>query len=129
MRVLERELERESPGYGEGVTKVSDTEYKVAREERDRIFSNLSEVATKARIVPSFKNGKPNGFKLFSIKPNSIFQKIGMQNGDVLQKVNGYEINSPEKALELYQKLKDSGTISVDLMRRGKPRAMSVEIE
>jgi len=114
---------------GEGVAKVSESEYVVDRALVDNALSNLSEVATKARIVPSFKNGKPNGFKLFSIKPGSIFAKIGLQNGDVIQKINGYEINSPDKALELYQKLKDSNSVSLDVQRRGQSKPFSYRIK
>lgn len=113
---------------GDGVRKVSDTDYEVDRKEVDDALSNLSQVATQARIVPSFKNGKPNGFKLFSIKPNSIFSRIGLQNGDVIQAVNGYTINSPDKALELYQKLRDASSLSIELQRRGQTKNMSYNI-
>lgn len=109
-----------STGGGEGVTKVSDTQFTVERAEVDKALGNLNEVATQARIVPSFKNGKGNGFKMFSIKPGSIYSKIGLQNGDVIQKINGYEMNSPDKALEIYQKLRDASTVSIELQRRGK---------
>ena len=111
-----------------GVSKISETEYSIEREEVDRVLGNLSEVATKARIVPSFKNGKPNGFKLFSIKPGSIYSKIGLRNGDVIQSINGYEMNSPDKALEIYQKLKDSTSITVDIQRRGRAMTMNYGI-
>ena len=111
-----------------GVSKLSETEYTIEREEVDRVLGNLSEVATKARIVPSFKNGKPNGFKLFSIKPGSIYSKIGLRNGDVIQSINGYEMNSPDKALEIYQKLKDSTSITVDIQRRGRAMTMNYGI-
>ena len=111
-----------------GVTKVSETDYNIEGSEIDRVLNNLSEVATKARIVPSFKNGKPNGFKLFSIKPGSIYSKIGLRNGDVIQSVNGHEMNSPDKALEIYQKLKDSSSITVDIQRRGRAMTMNYSI-
>ncbi|MEO0812616.1 MAG: type II secretion system protein GspC [Myxococcota bacterium] len=105
------------------VRKTGDNEYEVDKEYIDSTMGNLSQVATQARIVPSFKNGKSNGFKLFSIKPGSIYQKIGLQNGDVIQKINGYTIDSPDKALEVYSKLKTSRNVNIDLLRRG--RAMS----
>jgi general secretion pathway protein C len=111
-----------------GVSKVSETEYAIERTELDSVLGNLSKVATQARIVPSFKNGKPNGFKLFSIKPGSIYSKIGLKNGDVIQKVNGYEMNSPDKALEIYQKLKEANSVTVDMVRRGRPRTMNYSI-
>lgn len=114
---------------GGGITKVSETQYTIARSEVDNALSNLSQVATQARIVPSFKNGKPNGFKLFSIKPGSIYSKIGLKNGDVIQKINGYEMNSPDKALEIYQKLKDATSVSIELQRRGQTKHFSYAIQ
>ncbi len=105
----------------EHIRKTGGTEWEIDREYLDsEVLGNLSKVATQARIVPSFKNGKPNGFKLFSIKPKSLYSQIGLQNGDVIQKINGYEMNSPDKALEIYQKLKDAGSVSVELTRRGQ---------
>ena len=74
-------------------------------------LTDLSQLATQARIVPSFKNGVANGFKLFSIVPDSLYAKIGIQNGDVIRRINGYEMNSPDKALEIYQKLRDAKVV------------------
>lgn len=115
-------------GLGAGVEKTGDSEYSIPRQEIDNVLSNLNKVATQARIVPSFHNGKANGFKLFSIRPNSLYSKIGIQNGDIVQKINGYEINSPDKALEIYSKLKDAQSITVDLVRRGKSKTLSYSI-
>ncbi|MBK8012373.1 MAG: general secretion pathway protein GspC [Deltaproteobacteria bacterium] len=114
--------------FGKGVRQTSATEYEIPRTEVDSVLSNLSAIATQARIVPSFQNGKANGFKLFSIKPNSLYSKIGIQNGDVIQRINGYEMNGPEKAFEVYSKLKDAGSISVDLIRRGKSQSLNYTI-
>ena len=44
----------------------------------------------QARIVPSFKDGVAQGFKLFSIRPDSIYSKIGIQNGDVIKRISFY---------------------------------------
>ena len=65
---------------------------------------------------------------MFSIRPKSIYAKIGIQNGDVINKINGYELNSPDKALEVYQRLKDSKTISIELERRGTKRNFKYQV-
>jgi general secretion pathway protein C len=110
------------PGPGsEGIRKVSDSQYEIQRSVIDGTLSNLNAVATQARIVPSFKNGVANGFKLFSIQPGSLYSSIGIENGDVIQRINGYEINSPDKALEVYQKLRSSSHITIELERNGRP--------
>jgi general secretion pathway protein C len=104
----------------DGVKKVADNRYEVKRTYIDSTLSNLNNVATQARIVPSFKNGVANGFKLFSIQPGSLYSAIGVENGDVIQRINGYEINSPDKALEVYQKLKESSHITIEIERNGQ---------
>jgi general secretion pathway protein C len=116
---------RPAPGAGpggklEGVRQVGDNSYEIDRTVIDTTLGDLNRIATQARIVPSFKNGVANGFKLFSIQPGSLYSSIGIENGDVVQRVNGYEINSPDKALELYQKLKESGHVTIELERGGR---------
>jgi general secretion pathway protein C len=104
----------------EGVRQLADNKYEIDRGTLDSTLSDLNKIATQARIVPSFKNGVANGFKLFSIQPGSLYASIGVENGDVIQRVNGYEINSPEKALELYQKLRESQHVTIELERGGQ---------
>lgn len=112
----------------DGIRKINDSTYEIKKPAIDKALSNLSQVARGARIVPSFKNGKSNGFKLFSIAPNSLYSKLGIENGDVVQKVNGHEIKSPDKALEVYAQLKDASDFTVDLLRRGTPQTMNYAI-
>jgi general secretion pathway protein C len=109
------------PGGGmAGVRQLADNRYEIERTALNETLSDLNKIATQARIVPSFKNGQSNGFKLFSIQPGSLYSSIGVENGDVIQRVNGYELNSPEKALELYQKLKETGHVTIQLERGGQ---------
>ena len=51
----------------------------------DKALANLNDLAMQARIVPAFKDGQAEGFKLFSIRPDSLYSKIGIVNGDVHQ--------------------------------------------
>ena len=108
-------------GLGSGIRALNENEYEVPRAEIDRTLSNLNEVAMQARIVPAFKDGQAQGFKLFSIRPDSIYSKIGVQNGDVIRRINGFDLNSPEKALEVYSKLKEAPRIEIEIERNGAP--------
>jgi general secretion pathway protein C len=106
-------------GMGNGIKALGENDYEVPRTEIDRTLANLNDVAMQARIVPAFKDGQAQGFKLFSIRPDSIYSKIGVQNGDVIKRINGFELNSPEKALEVYTKLKEASRIEIELERNG----------
>lgn len=109
------------PAGMDGVRTVGNNHYEIDKKIIDTTLSDMNQIATQARIVPSFKNGVANGFKLFSIQPGSLYSAIGVENGDVIERINGYEINSPEKALELYQKLKESSHVTIELDRNGQP--------
>ena len=108
-----------SVALGTGVKQISDNDYEIPRAEIDKTLANLNDVAMQARIVPAFKDGVAQGFKLFSIRPDSIYSKIGIQNGDVIKRINGFDLNSPEKALEIYSKLKESSRIDIEVERNG----------
>jgi general secretion pathway protein C len=113
----------------DGVRQLSPNQYVMTRSELNSRLTNLPDLATKARIMPSYKNGVADGFKLFSIVPDSLYAKIGIQNGDVIRRINGYEMNSPEKALEIYQKLRDASRIEVEIERRGETLRNAYSIE
>ncbi|MFO0597269.1 MAG: type II secretion system protein GspC [Myxococcaceae bacterium] len=108
-----------SVALGAGVKQLSENDYEIPRAEIDKTLANLNDVAMQARIVPAFKDGVAQGFKLFSIRPDSIYSKIGIQNGDVIKRINGFDLNSPEKALEIYGKLKESSRIDIEVERNG----------
>ena len=104
----------------EGVRKVTENRYDLDKSVIDTALNNLNTLATQARLVPSFKNGVANGFKLFQIQPGSLYSAIGIENGDVITRINGYEVNSPDKALEVYQKLRESAHVTIELERGGQ---------
>src|SRR5690606_14990128 len=111
------------------VRQVDEKTYEISREDVERQLSNLSALATQARVVPSFKDGKANGFKIFSIRPGSLYQKLGLQNGDVIRKMNGYAIYSPEKALASYSRLRESSRSEAELERRGRVATTGVIVK
>jgi general secretion pathway protein C len=113
----------------EGVNKISDTEFELDKKLVDKILENPMAVARGARIVPSIKNGKSNGFKLYAIRPSSVYAKIGLMNGDTLSSINGFELTSPDKALEVYTKLRSATNLSVSATRRGKPITLNYTIK
>src|SRR5262249_9733031 len=79
----------------------------------EKLLTNTTMPATAASVVPPIKDGTPNGFKLYAIRPNSIFGKIGLQNGDTIKAINGNEMTTPDAALALYSKLRNASHLGV----------------
>ena len=72
-----------------GIRQVGDNRYLVDRGEVDHSIENLSTVVTQMRAVPYLKDGKSLGFRVFNIRSGSLFERMGLKNGDVIQAVNG----------------------------------------
>ncbi len=111
-----------------GIKKLGENKYEVQHTTLDSLLGNMGALARAARIVPETRDGKSVGFRLFSIKPDGPFGKIGLQNGDVVSAINGLEMTSPDKALEVYTKLKTANHLSVGLERNGQKVTMDYNI-
>jgi hypothetical protein len=95
----------------------------------DRVLLNPMALAKGARFVPAMKDGKPVGFKLYAIRPGSVFARLGFANGDTLQRINGLEVTSADKALDVYTKVREAKLVTIELERRGKPVTLTIEIK
>jgi general secretion pathway protein C len=111
-----------------GIKKIDDNNYEIDKSLVDKVLANPMGVAKGARVVPAVKDGKPDGFKLYAIRPSSVYAKLGLTNGDTLQSINGFELNSADKALEAYTKLREATSLEVDITRRGKPMTLKYSI-
>jgi general secretion pathway protein C len=112
-----------------GIKKIDDTNFEIDKSLIEKVLLNPMAFAKNARVVPSMKNGKPDGFKLYAIRPNSAFARLGLSNGDTLQSINGFELTSADKALEVYTKLREATSLEVDVTRRGKPVTLKYTIK
>ena len=110
------------------VRKVAENSFVMDRREVEGVLQDFNKLLTQVRVVPHFANGEPDGFKIFNIRPNSLFMKMGMVNGDIIKRVNGLEISGPEQALQMFQQLKDESRITLDLERFRKNLTLQYEI-
>ena len=83
---------------------------------------------TDARLLPSIKDGKVEGFKVSEVKPNGIFGTVGIKDGDVLLRINDFAIDSPDKAIQSFVTLKGQSRIKLDLIRDGQPTTLNYDI-
>ncbi len=119
---------RQDPGLGYGLKRLDDDHFEISRVDQDIVLEDPGDLLMQTRIVPAFKDGEPIGFKLFSIRPGSFYEAIGIRNGDVVLRINGFEVNSPDKALEVYVKLKESSRIDIELDRNGSQVAKTLYV-
>ncbi len=111
-----------------GIKQSDDTHFDIERTAVDKALTNLHDVLQQARAIPNFENGMPDGYKLIQIVPNSIYDQIGLKNGDVLCGINGDSINDPSKAFQIFNELKTSNHLELCVKRAGKKTTMNYDI-
>lgn len=112
---------------GAGIANQGD-DYVVDEAELDKGLENLPLLLTQARAVPYFKDGRSIGLRLFAIKTGSLYEKIGLKNGDILKSINGNSLADITQALKLFEQLKQERSISLVLEREKQDREFKYTI-
>jgi general secretion pathway protein C len=99
------------------------------REELESQMADLNELMQQVRIRPFMEGRNPAGFLVSNIKPGSLFSKMGLRNGDVIQGVNGETITTPDQAIELYESLMEGGAIDLDIKRGRRTQKLRYAVE
>ena len=114
-------------GSADDVVRVDQGTWRVKRDLITEQFADLGTLSRQVRVTPHTIQGRPSGFRLTRLRPG-LLQRIGLINGDVLQRVNGLDINSPEEALKAYQAIQNEPTVRLEILRRNSPTTLTYEI-
>lgn len=89
----------------------------------------IAAIIQSARMVPNTVGDNVQGFKLFAIKDGTLFDKVGLKNGDVVVAVNNTELNA-DNGFTLYQAFLDDSNITLSVLRDGKEKeTITIEIK
>ena len=93
---------------------------KFNRLQTEKAFKKDNNLMKQANIKPYFEKGKINGIILTRIKPDSLFHKMGLENGDIIKGVDGEHIESVDDIQEFYKSLKASPDVQLQIKRKGE---------
>ncbi|MFZ1119372.1 MAG: type II secretion system protein GspC [Candidatus Binataceae bacterium] len=112
-----------------GVREIQPNRYVLDRSTLDNNLNNMAALFTQVRAIPNLgPDGQSHGFKLSEIQPDSIFQQIGLRDGDVLTGVGGQTVGDPAQAFQLLTNLRTQNSVSLTVMRGGQPVQLQYNI-
>lgn len=128
---VEKKPAKKTNKYADGIKQTGPFDYRIDRGMLNEQLQDLAKLGREARVIPNYdkESGSYKGFKLIGVRPNSLYRAIGIRSGDVISQINGSELSSPGKALELFTQLQNSSGITLDIMRRGKAHSLNYTIE
>lgn len=122
-----------SRGFAAGdsgeVRAAGENRWVIPRGTAESVRDNLGEQLRMAQMQPRMVGSRTDGFIIQKITLGSLLARMGLQRGDVILHVNDMPIDSPEKALQILQQLREARQINIDLERDGKPLSFVYVIE
>lgn len=111
-----------------GIVASGETRFTIKRAQFEKMVGDAELIAKGARVVPSVKDGKSNGLKLFAIRPGSLHAALGFLNGDTVVSWDGAALTSIEVAMAKYATLRTAKRIELGVIRRGKDLSLVYDI-
>jgi general secretion pathway protein C len=108
--------------------KTGESTYLLDQQRIQQALERPEQLMTDARFVPNMIEGRQQGFVLRELKPGGIYASLGLQNGDVLLRINEYSISSPDTALQAITALKGIDRAQLDIIRNGARTTMTYQI-
>jgi type II secretory pathway component PulC len=110
------------------VRRGRDDEYLIDRRDVHESLADVARVTRQFRAVPNFVDGEPTGYRVFGIDRGSLFERLGLRNGDVIRGVNAIALTNPAQALALLSDLPRERELTVDVLRGKQARTLRYEI-
>lgn len=112
------------------VAQIAPNKFEIKRSDVLKYTNDMASVLQQAAMQPvRGASGEIEGFKFLSIQPGSIYTQLGFQNGDIIRNVNGEKIDSPAKAMELYNALKNTNSIKMGIGRDGRDQEFDYTVK
>ncbi len=111
------------------IQKVSATEFKIERSVVDEILDKQAELMRFTRLRPIKTGDRVSGLRVSRVRKGSLLDTLGINNGDELRSINGFELTNPQKALEAYGRLRTADSLKLQVLRGGKPVTIEFQIQ
>lgn len=82
-----------------------------------------------AKASPNMVGGQVKGFVLTQIRPDSVYEKMGFKNGDVVRSINGIELNDAARAIQTLQAMKTETSLEVTFESEGKVLKRKIQVK
>jgi general secretion pathway protein C len=90
-------------------------------------FQDMGSMLRQAQVRPYFNAGVPDGFMVSSIQAGSLYQKMGIVDGDIIQGINNRPIRTADDMMELYNVMKSGPGMALSIKRRGNPETLNFQ--
>jgi general secretion pathway protein C len=101
----------------------------LSRTEVDKELQDMGGLLRKALVRPYFSAGVPDGFIVSNIRLGSLYQKMGIMDGDIIQEVNNRKIETADDVMGLLSTMRAGSGLTVTINRRGNKETLNYQFQ
>ncbi|MGB3050862.1 MAG: type II secretion system protein GspC [Polyangiales bacterium] len=113
----------------EGIDRVNDRNYTLSRSMLNKVLDSAGKIIGIAAVAPKIENGESIGMEIRGIRPDTLLTKIGIQNGDILESINGQSLSNPDAALGAYTTLRTADKFTLSVRRGGQSMMINYSLQ
>jgi general secretion pathway protein C len=68
---------------------------------------------SQARLLPKYESGQMIGVQVSAIREGSLFEKIGLSNGDTITELNGIQVTNPQESSSVLREFSEADEYTV----------------
>lgn len=91
--------------------------------------TDLTKTLQDAKASPNLVGGEVKGFVLTRIRPDSVYEKMGFQDGDVVEAINGIDLNDASRAIQTLNSLRQENAIELNVKRNGVSIPLKIQVK
>ena len=108
--------------------KLGPGKFEASRAEVASTMRNPAQLFSQMRALPHFVDGKTDGFSISNVAPGSVFDQLGLQEGDMLTEIDGQPVTNPMQAMGLMQAVQTASSIDLTIQRGGTPTRVHLDL-
>ncbi|HEX6241175.1 MAG TPA: type II secretion system protein GspC [Polyangiales bacterium] len=103
--------------------------YAVTKDLFLRARQNPSGISRGTRFAPRTEEGRPSGMQISKIRDDSLLAHLGLKKGDVIRRLNGFNLGTADGVLEAFGHLSKNDRLNLIIERDGKPETLRYLLE
>lgn len=104
-------------GSNEVIKLVSDSEREINVSASGDSVSQAARFLSKLRLTPHATDGQADGLRISGVGDSTVARLVGLQDGDVIESVNGHRVSNQAKASQVLRKARMLGAAEIELVR------------
>jgi len=95
----------------------------------DGNLNNLESIMNQAVVRPFMNKGVREGYIISNIAPNSLYEKAGLQNGDIITEINNNQMQNANDIMQLLNSMQSGSLMEFSIKRKGRTETINYILE